>query len=56
MNYIKGPDFPTGAIICGTAGIYEAYETGRGKVTVRARAEVDEEKRRIDITRKYLTV
>ena len=50
MNYIKGPDFPTGAIICGTAGIYEAYETGRGKVTVRARAEVDEEKRRIVIT------
>ena len=50
MNYIKGPDFPTGAIICGTAGIYEAYQTGRGKVTVRARAEVDDEKRRIIVT------
>lgn len=50
MNYIKGPDFPTGAIICGTAGIYEAYQTGRGKVTVRARAEIDDEKRRIIVT------
>ena len=50
MNYIKGPDFPTGAIICGTSGIYEAYQTGRGKVTVRARAEVDDEKRRIIVT------
>lgn len=50
MNYIKGPDFPTGAIICGTAGIYEAYQTGRGKVTVRARVEVDDEKRRIIVT------
>ena len=50
MNYIKGPDFPTGATICGTAGIYEAYETGHGKVTVRARAELDEEKRRIVFT------
>lgn len=50
MNYIKGPDFPTGATICGTAGIYEAYETGHGKVTVRARAELDEDKRRIVFT------
>ena len=50
VNYIKGPDFPTGAIICGTAGIYEAYQTGRGKVTVRARAEVNDEKRRIIVT------
>ena len=50
MEFMKGPDFPTGAIICGTSGIYEAYQTGRGKVTVRARAEVDDEKRRIIVT------
>ncbi len=50
MNYVKGPDFPTNATIFGTRGIYEAYSTGRGKVMVRAKAEVDEEKRRIIIT------
>ncbi len=50
MQYIKGPDFPTGAIICGSMGIYEAYTTGHGRITVRARAEVDEEKHRIIIT------
>ena len=50
MEYIKGPDFPTSATICGTAGIYEAYMTGRGKITVRSKAEVDEEKRRIIVT------
>ncbi len=50
MQYIKGPDFPTGAIICGSMGIYEAYTTGHGRITVRGRAEVDEEKRRIVIT------
>lgn len=49
MTFIKGPDFPTYATIHGTAGIYEAYATGRGKITVRARAEVFEEKRRIEI-------
>jgi DNA gyrase subunit A len=38
MRYVKGPDFPTGGIILGTAGIREAYETGRGRVVVRARA------------------
>ena len=37
---IKGPDFPTGAQIMGTEGIKEAYETGRGKITVRAVAEI----------------
>ena len=46
MQFVKGPDFPTGATICGTAGIAEAYATGRGKVMVRSKAEVDEEKRR----------
>ena len=50
MNYVKGPDFPTKATIFGTRGIYEAYATGRGKVMVRAKAEVDEEKRRIIIS------
>ena len=38
MKYMKGPDFPTGGIIMGSSGIREAYETGRGKVIVRARA------------------
>ena len=38
MRYVKGPDFPTGGIIMGMAGIREAYETGRGRVIVRARA------------------
>jgi DNA gyrase subunit A len=38
MKYMKGPDFPTGGIIMGSAGIREAYETGRGRVIVRARA------------------
>jgi len=43
MTVIKGPDFPTGATIMGTSGIRAAYETGRGKVIVRAKAEVEEE-------------
>lgn len=42
MTYINGPDFPTGAYILGTEGIRDAYTTGRGKVTVRARATVEE--------------
>lgn len=42
LNYIKGPDFPTGATIVGTEGIKEAYKTGRGKVKVRAKAEIEE--------------
>ena len=50
MSFIKGPDFPTRAMICGSMGIREAYETGRGKLTVRARAEVEEDKHRIVIT------
>ena len=40
MEYIPGPDFPTGAIINGKAGIIEAYRTGRGRIYMRARAEV----------------
>ena len=44
MQHIKGPDFPTGAIVMGRAGIRAAYATGRGRITVRARAEIEEEK------------
>ena len=50
MQFIKGPDFPTAAIIYGSRGIREAYETGKGKVYIRARAEIDEEKRQIIFT------
>ena len=50
MEFIKGPDFPTSAIIYGVNGIKEAYLTGKGKIMVRARAEVEEDKRRIIIT------
>ena len=42
MAYIKGPDFPTGAMILGREGIKEAYTTGRGKITVRAETEIEE--------------
>ena len=44
MEYIKGPDFPTGAIIDGEAGIYDAYTTGRGRVRVRGKIEIEEGK------------
>ena len=50
MQFIKGPDFPTYATIYGTAAIVEAYNTGRGKVKVRSKAEVDEDKHQIIIT------
>ena len=43
MLHIKGPDFPTAGIIMGMRGIREAYETGRGKIIVRSRAEIEEE-------------
>ena len=42
MEHIKGPDFPTGGIIMGRQGIMDAYNTGRGKVVVRARTEIEE--------------
>ena len=42
MEYIKGPDFPTGGIIMGKSGIRSAYHTGRGKVIMRAKAEIEE--------------
>lgn len=49
MQYIKGPDFPTAGIIMGQSGIRAAYATGRGRITVRARAEIVEEKNRFKI-------
>ena len=42
MEYIKGPDFPTGGIILGSSGIKKAYETGRGSITIRGKAEIEE--------------
>ena len=42
MQYIKGPDFPTGATILGNAGIRRAYETGRGTITIRSKATIEE--------------
>ncbi len=50
MKHVKGPDFPTGGILCGHRGIREAYETGKGLVTVRGRVEFEERKGdRVDI-------
>ena len=42
MQYVKGPDFPTGGIILGNSGIKKAYETGRGTITIRSRAVIEE--------------
>jgi DNA gyrase subunit A len=42
MQFIKGPDFPTGGLICGAEGVVEAYETGRGRILMRARADIEE--------------
>ncbi|MEC0373539.1 DNA gyrase subunit A [Paenibacillus chibensis] len=52
MDYIKGPDFPTAGYILGRSGIRQAYETGRGSVTMRAKAEIEENnnKARIIVT------
>ena len=50
MTFIKGPDFPTQGIICGSSGIYNAYRTGRGRIIVRSRAVVEENKHRIVVT------
>ncbi len=43
MQHIKGPDFPTGGVILGTAGIKEAYETGRGRIVLRAACHIEED-------------
>ncbi len=53
MEHIQAPDFPTGGIIYGKNGVYEAYATGRGKITIRAKAEIEGaegEKQRIVVT------
>ena len=42
MQYIKGPDFPTGGVILGNSGIKQVYETGRGTITIRSRATIEE--------------
>ncbi len=44
MNYIKGPDFPTGAIACGIDGIKSAYQTGRGKIIIRSKTKIEKNK------------
>ncbi len=50
MEFIKGPDFPTAAIIYGSRGIRDAYETGKGKVYIRARAKIEDDHKRIIFT------
>src|SRR6185437_9532047 len=42
MKHIKGPDFPTGAIVVGRSGVRDAYRTGRGRIVMRARAHIEE--------------
>lgn len=49
MKYIKGPDFPTGGLIYGYAGVQEAFETGRGRIVMRAKAEIENNKDRESI-------
>ncbi len=50
IEFIKGPDFPTAAIIYGSRGIREAYETGKGRVYIRARANIEDDHKRIIFT------
>ncbi len=49
MGFVKGPDFPTGGLILGRAGIHDAYRTGRGSIKVRARAEIEETRKGFQI-------
>ena len=42
MNFVKGPDFPTGGVILGKRGIYDTYHTGRGRIVVRAKSDIEE--------------
>ena len=49
MKFIKGPDFPTGATVCGASGIKRAYETGKGKIIVKAKTEFETKKDRTSI-------
>ena len=50
MQFIKGPDFPTAATLYGSNGIYEAYSTGKGRVMVRSKCNIEEDKHRIIVT------
>ncbi len=50
LNIVKGPDFPTGGIICGRSGIYKAYKSGRGTIRLRGKVGKDEGKKAIIIT------
>ncbi|MEM2908581.1 MAG: DNA gyrase subunit A [Candidatus Bilamarchaeaceae archaeon] len=50
LNIVRGPDFPTGGIIVGRAGIHQAYRTGKGTIRVRGKTEIDQEKNAIVIT------
>ena len=43
MEHIKAPDFPTGGIIYGYNGVKDAFETGRGRIVIRAKAEIEQE-------------
>ena len=49
MHYVKAPDFPTGGTIYGYNGVHEAFETGRGRIVIRAKAEIESEKDRDSI-------
>ncbi len=49
MNFVKGPDFPTGAIIEGKNGLIDAYTTGRGKIVVRSKVEFEEERGKVTL-------
>ena len=49
MKYVKGPDFPTGGIVEGLSGIKQAYETGKGKIVIRSRYTLEEEKGKTSI-------
>lgn len=48
MHYVKGPDFPTGGLIYGIQGVKDAYETGRGRVIIRGKAEIESEKNSLE--------
>jgi len=48
MHYVKGPDFPTGGLIYGIEGVKDAYETGRGRVIIRGKAEIESEKNSLE--------
>lgn len=54
MQHVKGPDFPTGAVILGNSGIKKAYETGKGSITIRSKAEIIEKNNRYDIVIKKI--